>query len=942
MTIEKKLLGTTPVASGDSPEAVSFDGSGDHLKRTSDLTSNANGKTFTFSAWVYRAKDSQANILDNNTAGVLVQMDSQGSVGFRFMNAGTSAGINHTSGKAIPLNTWTHICMSADLNVSGSAKIFFNDVQDTQSISQSNTNISFSTGIHYIGGEDGTGSFMNGRLAHVFLDYRYRDLTIEANRRFFITSDGKPAENQDSVDTASTDYLHVGGKGSGYLAGMCFNNDGTRLLISEGGTDDIFQYNLSTGFDLSTATYAGYNINGSGHGNYIQDVQFKDNGTKVYFGGNGGSNSIHQYNLTTANDISTASEFGSKAVSSVVGAERLFITDDGSKMYVASNYTIARWNLSTNFNITTASHVNTKILPYKIASIQFNADGTEMYLAEAVRDAMVTYTLTTAYDPTTAVLKHYKFLNYMDTTLTEAIFNSDGSKLYVLGDNTNRIYEMLVSTPFDARTAVYGALQGSPAAPIMYLPMKDAATAGSNSGTGGDFTAIGVLATAERGPNQDNCSASVFDGSNDFLDDDNDGSGSTSYPSTSTATVSFFFKSNNNADGLISTNGNFITVNKGSPQRLEAECGKASAGVQVSFWCQQELGQNDSVQIVFDTVTQANNKMYVNGVSKTLTFITTPAGSNIGGVTSRLRIGRSNASSYWNGNLGEVWIQKGAVDLATSNPFYDSSTNRHISVRQVIEDTGLNPLFALPLNASNPELNLGSKPDLYVHSGPYTGARGGSEFWARSAKFAGSSSNLTHSGALGSNTDEMTFVLFAHPNTAFVGDDSMFSMANSDALYFSGTSGSVVANFVGYQSSISTGWSLNQWNSIMISVDASASTATVCCNGVVISPSSVGFGSSFSWNSTSTSNIGFAFEGFLGNIYISNSYVDFSQETNRHKFIDQLGNPKDLTLQIEEGDIPSPMVYLEFNDTTALGTNSGSGGNYTINGTVVAGDDIDA
>ena len=49
MTIEKKLIGTNPVASGgDSPEAVSFDGSGDHLKRTSDLTNNANGRAFTF------------------------------------------------------------------------------------------------------------------------------------------------------------------------------------------------------------------------------------------------------------------------------------------------------------------------------------------------------------------------------------------------------------------------------------------------------------------------------------------------------------------------------------------------------------------------------------------------------------------------------------------------------------------------------------------------------------------------------------------------------------------------------------------------------------------------------------------------------------------------------------------------------------------------------
>ena len=41
---------------------------------------------------------------------------------------------------------------------------------------------------------------MQGRLSNIFLDYNYRDLSQEFNRRLFITADGKPADNQESLN----------------------------------------------------------------------------------------------------------------------------------------------------------------------------------------------------------------------------------------------------------------------------------------------------------------------------------------------------------------------------------------------------------------------------------------------------------------------------------------------------------------------------------------------------------------------------------------------------------------------------------------------------------------------------------------------------------------------------------------------------------------------
>ena len=81
-------------------------------------------------------------------------------------------------------------------------------------------------------------------------------------------------------------------------------------------------------------------------------------------------------------------------------------------------------------------------------------------------------------------------------------------------------------------------------------------------------------------------------------------------------------------------------------------------------------------------------------------------------------------------------------------------------------------------------------------------------------------------------------------------------------------------------------------------------------------------------------------DGDLGFLYFNNSYTDFSQEANRNKFVDQLGYPRDLTQQISDGDIPNPLIYMKFDDTAALGTNSGTGGNFTVNGTVTSGADF--
>ena len=106
--------------------------------------------------------------------------------------------------------------------------------------------------------------------------------------------------------------------------------------------------------------------------------------------------------------------------------------------------------------------------------------------------------------------------------------------------------------------------------------------------------------------------------------------------------------------------------------------------------------------------------------------------------------------------------------------------------------------------------------------------------------------------------------------------------------------------------------------------------------------------SSLTWDTYTNDNIEFSAQrvrvgrdtnymnGKIAELYFSTSYIDFSQEANRLKFRDAFGNPVNLTQQIEDAAIPNPAVYMRF-PPTSFGTNSGTGGDFTVNGTITDG-----
>ena len=79
---------------------------------------------------------------------------------------------------------------------------------------------------------------------------------------------------------------------------------GTRMFVVGNDSDNVIQYDLSTAWDVSTATYND-SFSVSSQETLPTGVAFNDMGTRMFVVGNDSDNVI-QYDLSTAWDVSTA------------------------------------------------------------------------------------------------------------------------------------------------------------------------------------------------------------------------------------------------------------------------------------------------------------------------------------------------------------------------------------------------------------------------------------------------------------------------------------------------------------------------------------------------------------------------------------------------------------------------------------------------------------
>ena len=250
------------------------------------------------------------------------------------------------------------------------------------------------------------------------------------------------------------------------VRGINFKPDGTRMYITNRISDTnedarVTQYTLTTPFDISTATDP-VSTNLVGDGGSIPQmklphaIEFKPDGTRIFVTTNKDPTSVYQFKLTTPWDTTTL-EFELRFTVDITGEDQvraLAFKPDGTRMFIGGMKidVIREYILTTPFDLSDVSVGATSTVDLEDAddsmrNIQFNSDGTQLYIAGDENNDMRMYSLSTPYDVTTLSSTFTTFdLGSRFSNMRGFIFAFNFTRLFVTDDTgaTNTIFEYSV------------------------------------------------------------------------------------------------------------------------------------------------------------------------------------------------------------------------------------------------------------------------------------------------------------------------------------------------------------------------------------------------------------------------------------------------------------------------------------------------------------------
>lgn len=236
-------------------------------------------------------------------------------------------------------------------------------------------------------------------------------------------------------------------------SGLVFSNTGDKFYVIGGGNDSIYQYSMTEGFDISTASYDGVRFDAGAQDSTPRDFVFNSDGSKIYVVGQS-TRRIIQYTLSAPFDMSTVSYDG---VSFGVGGQELSpysmaFSDDGNKFFVVGTSDIVyQYSLSSSYDMSTASYDG---ISFNIGgqeatahNVTFNKGGDKFYIVGSTSDTIYQYSLSAPFNLTTASFDGISFsVVGQEVNPYSLKFNNDGSKFFVVGIQNDTIYQYTTSS----------------------------------------------------------------------------------------------------------------------------------------------------------------------------------------------------------------------------------------------------------------------------------------------------------------------------------------------------------------------------------------------------------------------------------------------------------------------------------------------------------------
>lgn len=231
--------------------------------------------------------------------------------------------------------------------------------------------------------------------------------------------------------------------------GIFFKSDGTRMYFSGGTNDRIYQYDLSTAWDVSTAVFNN-SLLVSTQDNGLSDLYLSPDGTRMYIVGTT-NDRIYQYTLSTAWDVMSATFVNSLLVSAYATAPvGLYFKPDGTKCFIVDDTTdnVFGITLGTAWDITTGTQTETfSVTPFdtQVQAISFNNNGSMMYILGAASDDITQFSLSTPWNITTATFVNTSFIISNEATPGGLYYNETAGVAYITGSAVDIVYGMITT-----------------------------------------------------------------------------------------------------------------------------------------------------------------------------------------------------------------------------------------------------------------------------------------------------------------------------------------------------------------------------------------------------------------------------------------------------------------------------------------------------------------
>jgi sugar lactone lactonase YvrE len=254
---------------------------------------------------------------------------------------------------------------------------------------------------------------------------------------------------------------------SGLTRGIRFSNDGTEMFMLGKNTHRIYKFALRTAWDISTLSYTGetapdylfrelHNERSPVENNTSGLALNTEDGATFYMRGQQrytvlqftGSGTTKTLDLSSGNyfKINTSAgvdiEFSNPPPSGVAYAATIEI-ESGGEYNIQSAY-MSGYIETQEYDGETAAN-----------GVTFKPDGTKMYVVGQGQDVAHQYSLSVAWDITSATLETEVSLAASGTVPEAIQFKPDGSIMYILDSNTDSVYQYTLRIPWNVSSS-YG------------------------------------------------------------------------------------------------------------------------------------------------------------------------------------------------------------------------------------------------------------------------------------------------------------------------------------------------------------------------------------------------------------------------------------------------------------------------------------------------------